>query len=199
MILGHSAAAAAVIAIDGQSSVQEVAYAKLREQLLKDGQVLEATGLDLGQRVGRAPLDFAGIVIDDSQAVTTGQWTSSTASKTWIGDSYRHDGDARDGKSTARFEAKIPENGTYEVRIAYTPNNNRATNVSVEVQFGRGGTRSSRARRTINQRQPPPIDELFVSFGTFDFRADEPAVVIVSNLNADGYVIIDAVQWLRVR
>ncbi|HUG71461.1 MAG TPA: FAD-dependent oxidoreductase [Pirellulaceae bacterium] len=194
MILGHSAAAAAVIAIDGRSSVQEVAYAKLREQLLKDGQVLEATGLDLGQKAGRAPLDFAGIVIDDSQAVTTGQWTSSTASKTWIGDSYRHDGDARDGKSTARFEAKIPENGTYEVRVGYTPNNNRATNVSVEVQFGRG-----RARGTINQRQPPPIDELFVSFGKFDFRADEPAVVIVSNLNADGYVIIDAVQWLRVR
>ena len=40
MILGQSAATAAVLAIDAQSAVQDVPYAKLRERLLKDGQVL---------------------------------------------------------------------------------------------------------------------------------------------------------------
>ncbi|MEO8494539.1 MAG: FAD-dependent oxidoreductase [Planctomycetota bacterium] len=193
MILGHSAAAAASIALDDDCSVQDVAYTKLRERLLKDGQVLEAAGFDLGHATGRTPLDFAGIVVDDAKAVTTGQWTSSTASKTWIGDSYRHDGDARDGKATARFEAKIPEDGTYEVRLGYTPNNNRATNVSVEVQFGQG-----RSASKINQRQPPPLDDLFVSLGKFEFSSGEPAAVIVSNQDADGYVIIDAVQWVPV-
>jgi hypothetical protein len=41
MILGQSAATAAVLAIDGKIAVQDVPYAKLREQLLKDKQILE--------------------------------------------------------------------------------------------------------------------------------------------------------------
>jgi len=41
MILGQSAATAAVLAIDGKMAVQDVPYAKLRERLLQDKQVLE--------------------------------------------------------------------------------------------------------------------------------------------------------------
>lgn len=40
MILGQSAATAAVMAIDAKIPVQDVPYAKLRERLLKDGQIL---------------------------------------------------------------------------------------------------------------------------------------------------------------
>ncbi|MBM3892157.1 MAG: FAD-dependent oxidoreductase, partial [Verrucomicrobia bacterium] len=41
MILGQSAATAACLALDAGAPVQQVDYAKLRERLLKDGQVLE--------------------------------------------------------------------------------------------------------------------------------------------------------------
>jgi len=41
MILGQSAATAAVMAIDAKIPVQDVPYAKLRERLLRDGQILE--------------------------------------------------------------------------------------------------------------------------------------------------------------
>jgi hypothetical protein len=41
MILGQSAATAAALAIEGGMPVQDVPYAKLRERLLKDGQILE--------------------------------------------------------------------------------------------------------------------------------------------------------------
>ncbi len=41
MILGQSAATAAAMAIDAGSAVQDASYPKLREQLLKDGQILE--------------------------------------------------------------------------------------------------------------------------------------------------------------
>jgi hypothetical protein len=41
MILGQSAATAAAMAMDEKIAVQDVSYAKLRERLLKDGQVLE--------------------------------------------------------------------------------------------------------------------------------------------------------------
>lgn len=43
MILGQSAATAAVMAIEGGMDVQDVPYDKLRERLLADGQVLEFT------------------------------------------------------------------------------------------------------------------------------------------------------------
>jgi hypothetical protein len=41
MILGQSAATAAALAIDGNQAVQDVPYSRLRDRLLKDGQVLE--------------------------------------------------------------------------------------------------------------------------------------------------------------
>jgi hypothetical protein len=43
MILGQSAATAAVMAIDAGIAVQDVPYARLRERLLKDGQILAYT------------------------------------------------------------------------------------------------------------------------------------------------------------
>jgi hypothetical protein len=41
MVLGQSAATAAVLAIDGGVAVQDVPYAPLRERLLADAQILE--------------------------------------------------------------------------------------------------------------------------------------------------------------
>jgi hypothetical protein len=40
MILGQSAATAAVMAIEAKIAVQDVPYAKLKERLLRDGQIL---------------------------------------------------------------------------------------------------------------------------------------------------------------
>ena len=42
MILGQSAAAAAVMAIDADQAVQDVPYDRLRSRLIDDGQVLES-------------------------------------------------------------------------------------------------------------------------------------------------------------
>ena len=44
MVLAHSAATAAAMAIDGNLAVQDVPYAELRARLLKEGQVLEYGG-----------------------------------------------------------------------------------------------------------------------------------------------------------
>ena len=49
MILGQSAATAAVLAIEAGTAVQKVEYASLRERLLKDGQVLELRAEDSGE------------------------------------------------------------------------------------------------------------------------------------------------------
>ena len=49
MILGQSAATAAVMAMDSGTSVQDVPYEKLRARLLADGQVLEYTSAANGK------------------------------------------------------------------------------------------------------------------------------------------------------
>jgi hypothetical protein len=189
MILGQSAATAAAMAIDANIAAQDVPYAKLRERLLKDGQVLHYTGPATTR--GIDPKKLPGIVLDDTDARVTGSWRESMVGKTFVGDSFRHDGNLKDGQVTARFETKLPKDGRYEVRLGYVPNNNRSTKTSVEITHA-GGTKTV----IVNQKQPPPIDGVFLSLGSFEFAADKPAVVKVSNAGADGYVIIDAVQWL---
>jgi 2-phospho-L-lactate guanylyltransferase (CobY/MobA/RfbA family) len=111
-----------------------------------------------------------------------------------VGVGYRHDGNENRGKQTAKFIADLPAAGKYEVRLAYTPNPNRATNVVVSVAHA-GGT----AEVKVDQRKKPPIDGAWVSVGTFEFAKGKGAVVTIGNAGADGYVVVDAVQWLPVK
>jgi len=196
MILGQSAATAAVMAIDSGSAVQEVPYEKLREQILKEGQVLHYTGPEKSPdgRSGLDPDKLPGVVIDDAKAKTTGGWKQGRAAKQWIGDGYSHDNNTKDGKAAARFEPAGLKPGKYEVRFAYTTNNNRASNVPVTVHHAGGETTV-----TVDEKKAPSIDGSFVSLGTFDFVAGKAAEVVVTNRGTDGYVVVDAVQWLPVK
>ncbi len=194
MILGQSAAIAAAIAIDGGLAVQDVPYGKLREKLLQAGQVLQHASSDepiTTNRPSLMPGKLPGVVVDDDQAIRQGNWVVSNANGGYIGSGYRHDGDQRNGKSFARFEADIPKTGKYEVRLSYPPNNNRSSKVRVEVVHSQGSQ-----IEWIDQKKKPDIDSMFVSLGVYDFSDVQPAAVIVSNLEANGYVIVDAVQWL---
>ncbi|MCB1061392.1 MAG: FAD-dependent oxidoreductase [Verrucomicrobiae bacterium] len=190
MILGQSAATAAAIAIDRDLAVQEVPYEKLRERMLADGQVLEYEGEV--SRSGVMEKDLEGIVVDDLKAEKSGSWKTSGAAKQYVGHGYHHDDKVADGKSTVTFETTLPESGIYEVRFAYPQNNNRASNVPVTVHHA-GGEKTV----TVNERKDPPIDGLFVSLGEFEFKANAPAKVTVINEGTDGYVVVDAVQWIK--
>jgi hypothetical protein len=192
MILGQSAATAAAMAMDAGIAVQDVPYEKLKERLLKDGQVPHYSGpVAAGGKAGRNPDKFTGLVLDDARAKTTGAWRESRASKDWIGEGYRHDNNTRDGSATARFEPAGLKPGKYEVRFGYVPNSNRASNVRVTVRHAGG-----ESVVVVDQRRAPPFDGAFVSLGTFDFAVGTGAAVIVTNKDTDGYVVIDAVQWL---
>jgi hypothetical protein len=182
MILGESAATAAVMAIDGKLAVQDVPYEALKKKLLEDGQVLE-----------NAPTDPrpTGLVTDDAHAKLTGDWAASHVQQPFVGSGYLHDGNAEKGKRSARFEVAIPKPGRYEVRIAYTANPNRATNVPVAVEHAGG-----RSVVKVNQRLEPPFEKLFAPVGVYEFTGTS-AVVEISNVDTDGYVIVDAVQLVE--
>lgn len=197
MILGQSAATAAAMAIDAGIAVQDVPYAALKARLEADGQILKydgprgKAGPHEGGGVGLDPKKLNGIVIDDAQATLNGAWQRSGAAKTYVGVGYQHDGNTRDGRSTAIFAPDLPKAGRYEVRFAWTANTNRATNVKLRIQHAEGV-----AEAVVNETKTPPIDGLWQSLGAFAFPAGKGAAVTVTNEGADGHVIIDAVQWL---
>ena len=188
MILGQSAATAAVFAIDGNLSVQQVPYVKLRAQLLKDGQVLEYAGPKSSRGVEAKKLK--GIVLDDSEAKVTGQWQQSGAAKSFIGDGYRHDANAKDGQSSLRFEPKLTKPGKYRLQLASTPNTNRASNAAVEIQHA-GGVEKLK----IDLKSPKEAEGVFwIDLGEFECAND--TAITISNSGADGYVVVDGARWL---
>ena len=188
MVLGQSAATAAVLAINAQVPVQEVDLNLLLARLLADKQVLEWTGPKV--QSGRDPKKLPGLVIDDADAVVAGDWTASTAIGGFVGRGYRHDGNAGKGEKSAKFTFKLEKSGRYEVRIAFTPNGNRATRVPVTVSAAAGEKTAH-----VNQREKPTHDG-FSSLGAYGF--DKTATITISNAATDGYVIIDAVQLVPV-
>jgi hypothetical protein len=193
MILGQSASTIAAMAIDKQCSVQEVPYPMLRERLLQDGQVLESKAEPMAK--GASSIDIkqlAGTVVDDAQAQWTGNWTFSSASRPYVGAGYRHNGNEKGGVHKAVFETALAVSGMYDVRVAYSPNANRATNVPISIEHVDGTTSV-----LITQKAEPPIEGLFVSVGKYRFEAGRPARVTIACKGTDGYVIADAVQWLK--
>ncbi len=67
-----------------------------------------------------------GVVVDDSTAKLSGIWTASTLNQ-GIHHGYQHDSDAGDGHAVAIFTTELPKPATYEVQVAYTTNQNRAS------------------------------------------------------------------------
>ena len=185
MVLGQSAATAACLSLDSDIAVQDLPYGQLQARLLADGQVLE---LDDPYAISSRKLK--GTAIDDSSASFVGQWQRSSANKPFVDSGYQHNGNTERGQKSAIFETQLKP-GRYEVRLSYPPNNNRAQNVPVTVMDTTGTKTIS-----VNQGEKPPIDGVFISLGQFEFK--DVARVEVGTTDTNGYVIVDAVQFLPV-
>ncbi len=146
-----------------------------------DDSVLWATGID--------PRKLPGVVVDDTQAEQQGRWPTSDFSRPFVGVGYRHDGNRGKGHQSLRFVATLPSSGHYEVRLAYRAVANRASNVPVVIHTSDGPKTVY-----VDQRTKPPIDDLWVSLGTFPFGPT--AIVVIGTEGTDSYVAADAVQWL---
>ncbi|MFO0977257.1 MAG: FAD-dependent oxidoreductase [Planctomycetaceae bacterium] len=190
MILGQSAATACVLAMKGNVDLQDVSYAELREQMLKDKQVL-----DLPPQASVKPLiakeKLPGIVLDNSDAKLTGVWSHSSSTGKYVGIDYLHDGDAEKGTRQALFSASVKEAGIYSIRMSYSANPNRASNVMVRAKSS-----GADISKEVNQQKTPPIDGLFVEIGSMTLKAMDKVEVSIDTAGTNGHVIIDAIQLL---
>ena len=184
MILGQSAATAACLCLELNASVQDLPFETLEKRLLSDGQVL-TWDKPRGELVALKMIE--GIVIDDTQAQLTGDWKKSTI-LAGIHEGYLHDGDLRDASCRATFAVSL-DPGTYEILIAYTPNQNRASNVPISIKTNR-----QIYQRTLNQKQTPNQGS-FHRIATLQLGG--PTEVTLSNKETNGHVIADAVLFVK--
>lgn len=200
MVIGQGAGIAAALTADQDVPVQKLTYAKLRERLLAQGQVLQLPDVaDLPTQDGSiAAKSLPGIVLDDAQAKLSGTWSRSTNFKPYIEGGYIFCGDddpesKGDGKTTATFRLQVPKSGRYQVLLAYSAHATRSKNVPLIVSSG-----ADKRTFTVDQTKPLPSGKHFRPVATVDLRADMETVIEVTNADTTGFVILDALQLLPV-
>ncbi|MBZ0258587.1 FAD-dependent oxidoreductase, partial [bacterium] len=185
MILGQSAATAAMLSLESNIAVQDLPYKRLRERMVNDGQVLELNDPSIIKSS-----NLHGMVVDDKKAKRRGKWSMSTSIRPFVDAGYLHDENEGKGEKSISYSAKLKD-GDYEVRVSYTANENRASNVPVMITHANGTS-----KKMINQKKEPELNDLFTSLGVYSFQSQKPAVVEIQTTGTNGYVIADVVQWL---
>ncbi|MCA1963877.1 MAG: FAD-dependent oxidoreductase [Prosthecobacter sp.] len=190
MVLGQSAATAAVHAIEQGATLQTIDVTRLQARLLQDGQVLDFESPPAPVVSSFKKEQIPGIVIDDTEAELHGFEAEGHTTSGFIERGYRHDGDTLKGEQKARFIPDLPKAGRYSVAISYGALGNRANNVPVTIHHAEGETQV-----IVNQKQKPEGKYNLHPLGTFRFEAGKAGWVLITNEGTSGHVIIDAVQF----
>jgi len=201
MAIGQGAGVAAALAAKAGVTVQALDYLTLRTRLLAQNVVLELPVLPpLTAKSDRPsgpvsldPKSLPGLILDDAQAELSGDWERSTNFKPHVGVGYLHDEQRADGKARAVFRFKGPADGEYELRMAYSAHETRATRLPVTIMGG-----DTEQRFTVDQTQPMPTGEAFRPIGSLRLRQGVEYTLTVTNQDTKGFVIVDAFQLLPV-
>ncbi len=196
MAIGQAAGVAASLASKRGVDVQDLPYAELRTRLLAQGQSLELppppkalSAPQRGQSVAVGSLK--GIVLDDATAELRGEWSHSTNFRPHVAKGYLHDDARGDGRSVATFSFTPGREGRHAVRMAYSAHPTRARNVPVRITQG-----ACAFDILVDQTEPLTAGEPFRTVGEVELKAGETVTVEVSNRGTQGFVILDAMQFL---
>lgn len=137
---------------------------------------------------GVDPKKIEGIIIDDDAAKLTGNWTTGSGLKGFIGSQYRY---SRDGR--ARFEFEIPETGAWDLRLSWQPHENRSSRTKVQTEIDG----KIAAETVVNQTQAPLLKHGFHSLGRRSLEKGQKGAIVILTEGANGNVHIDAVQLLK--
>jgi hypothetical protein len=166
----------------------------LKDQIavLKDD-LRDAGNADLRNRKTIAISDLPGVVVDDSEAQKVGMWKNSTIFGPFIGSGYVSDHNEGKGEKTISFAPKLPKTGRYEVRVAFNAGPGRAERVMANILHADGEELKDFKMATEKLKGLQ-----FASLGTYRFEANGQGFVLITNAGSEGYVTVDAVQFLPV-
>jgi mono/diheme cytochrome c family protein len=173
-----------------QKHEQQVNALKDQIAALKDD-LRDAGSAELRSKKTIAASDLPGIVVDDTEAQKVGFWKASTHFGPFIGESYVSDDNSGKGEKTITFTPKLPKSGRYEVRVAFNAGPNRAESATATILHADGEDLKAFKLATGNLKGLQ-----FASLGTFRFEANGQGFVLITNAASQGYVTVDAVQFL---
>ncbi len=193
MILGQSAGTLAVLALESDRDLQAVPYAELRPLLLAQHQVLE-TAAEKPRRTIVHAADLPGIVVDDSEGTSVGNWSVSGSLGGFVGSGYRHNSAQSPGEKSFAFEATVTEAGRYSIGISCVPSGNRDRRIPIRVVVN--GDEAGARNLTVDGTAAPPAGTPFTPLGAWTFPAQSRVRVTVGTTGTTGHVIADAIQLL---
>ncbi|MDZ4405081.1 DUF1553 domain-containing protein [Prosthecobacter sp.] len=182
--------------LDGEAEIAMQQHEKqataLKDQIaaLKDD-LRDAGSADLRKRKTIVVSDLPGIVVDDSAAQKVGMWKNSTSYAPYIGSGYVSDNNDGKGEKTISFTPKLPKTGLYEVRVAFNGGPDRAESATVTILHADG-----EELKGIKMATGSLKGLQFASLGTYRFEANGQGFVLISNAASQGYVTVDAVQFI---
>jgi ribulose 1,5-bisphosphate synthetase/thiazole synthase len=182
MVLAQSSATAAVHAIDGNKSIQSIDIAKLQQELkanpLADGKLFDVL-----------------VDNDDATQVTKqGNWT--VEKKGGYGPSF-FVSEAGSGKEAVRFTPNIPQNGTYQVYIYFPKVSGMSSQIAVTLSDGK--KQYQQAIKSSDIIVEGQTSGEWVPVGKYTLTKGKSAYAEISNAQADGKVLADAVIWVPVK
>ncbi|MFT3700887.1 MAG: FAD-dependent oxidoreductase [Agriterribacter sp.] len=185
MVMGQTAATAAVMAIDQHTSVQQINIQKLQQELIKnplaDGSV-------------------ADILIDNEQdddLVLQGEWKKNIKSRSsYASSSLQCDSGVSDLRSV-KFMPAIQQSGKYKI-YSYSPANDKAATSTMFNIFD-GKSIQTVSVNIKNVKIEGQTSGEWVYVGTSFFTKDTRPYVEITNKNADGIIIADAVLLVPER
>ncbi len=161
-----------------------------RDPIVMPENILPLPGA-LGPETGRPLTDFAGVVVDETQAELAGNWTHGEGLKGYVGWGYHYA--ATDSGALADFRLKVPSEGDYAVRISVQPHENRGATVPVDILVDNQVVE----RKTVDMRQEFP--DSLCELTRLSLKADQVVTVRLVTEGAGGYVHADMAQLLPVQ
>jgi ribulose 1,5-bisphosphate synthetase/thiazole synthase len=181
MVLAQSSAVAACIAVDENIAVQDVDVAKLQE-------ILQTNPLADGST--------AEILIDNNdptRVAVTGSWTLKSGG---YGLNYLSDESNGSPLKTVRYTPNIISEEDYEIYAHALSLSTLSTNTTFTISDGTTVTERKMNKSEISTGGQ--IGGAWVKLGAFHLKEGTNAYVEISNKDADGTVVADAILFLPV-
>jgi len=180
MVLGQSSAVAACQAIDKRIAVQQVnvkeVQSLLRADPLADGSIPE-------------------VLVDNEDSHITGDW--KTEKSGGYGPTYLADESKAETAKSVRFIPEKLKKGAYHVYTYFPKVMNPTTKTYITIYDGDKAT-----EKIINQSDLQVEGQTsgeWLPLGLYNFSGEKKAYVEISNKNADGVIVADAVLFVPVR
>ena len=183
MVLAQSSAVAASLAIDGNVAVQDIDV-KALQRILEDNPLADGSTAEI-------LMDN-----DDQDGVTiTGDWDRQL--RGGYGPSFLRDLSGGEEEKSVRYTPSIKESGNYDIYAYFSRTQNAASQTLLKVSDGKEEQEVVVKEEDI--RVEGQTSGEWVHLGQFDLEEGTGAYVKISNQDADGVVVADAVLWVPER